>query len=36
MFLFLSLAIVKRFAELENLRVSNASPQNGAATFWRT
>jgi len=29
MFLFLSLAIVKRFAELENLRVSNASPQNG-------
>ncbi len=29
MFLFLSLAIVKRFAELENLRISNATPQNG-------
>jgi 4-hydroxybenzoate polyprenyltransferase len=28
-FLFLSLAIVKRFAELENLRASNASPKNG-------
>ncbi|MGO9339913.1 MAG: UbiA family prenyltransferase [Terracidiphilus sp.] len=29
MFLFLSLAIVKRFAELENLRASNAMPKNG-------
>jgi len=29
MFLFLSLAIVKRFAELENLRASNATPKNG-------
>jgi 4-hydroxybenzoate polyprenyltransferase len=29
MFLFLSLAIVKRFAELENLRASNAVPKNG-------
>ncbi len=29
MFLFLSLAIVKRFAELENLRAGNASPENG-------
>lgn len=29
MFLFLSLAIVKRFAELENLRVSNTAPRNG-------
>ncbi|MGA2536559.1 MAG: UbiA family prenyltransferase [Terracidiphilus sp.] len=29
MFLFLSLAIVKRFAELENLRVSNGVPRNG-------
>jgi 4-hydroxybenzoate polyprenyltransferase/phosphoserine phosphatase len=29
MFLFLSLAIVKRFAELENLRASNAAPNNG-------
>jgi 4-hydroxybenzoate polyprenyltransferase len=29
MFLFLSLAIVKRFAELENLRASNAKPKNG-------
>jgi len=29
MFLFLSLAIVKRFAELENLRVSNSAPRNG-------
>jgi 4-hydroxybenzoate polyprenyltransferase len=29
MFLFLSLAIVKRFAELENLRVNNAVPRNG-------
>jgi 4-hydroxybenzoate polyprenyltransferase len=29
MFLFLSLAIVKRFAELENLRVSNEVPRNG-------
>jgi 4-hydroxybenzoate polyprenyltransferase len=28
-FLFLSLAIVKRFAELENLRASGASPTNG-------
>jgi len=28
MFLFLSLAIVKRFAELENLRASNSSPRN--------
>jgi len=29
MFLFLSLAIVKRFAELENLRASNEAPNNG-------
>ena len=29
MFLFLSLAIVKRFAELENLRAANAAPNNG-------
>ena len=29
MFLFLSLAIVKRFAELENLRASNSVPKNG-------
>lgn len=29
MFLFLSLAIVKRFAELENLRLRNAVPRNG-------
>jgi 4-hydroxybenzoate polyprenyltransferase/phosphoserine phosphatase len=29
MFLFLSLAIVKRFAELENLRSSNSTPKNG-------
>ena len=29
MFLFLSLAIVKRFAELENLRASNSSARNG-------
>jgi 4-hydroxybenzoate polyprenyltransferase len=29
MFLFLSLAIVKRFAELENLRASNDLPKNG-------
>jgi 4-hydroxybenzoate polyprenyltransferase/phosphoserine phosphatase len=29
MFLFLSLAIAKRFAELENLRASNAVPRNG-------
>jgi 4-hydroxybenzoate polyprenyltransferase len=29
MFLFLSLAIVKRFAELENLRATNAVPKNG-------
>ena len=29
MFLFLSLAIVKRFAELENLRASSATPKNG-------
>ena len=29
MFLFLSLAIVKRFAELENLRASSATPNNG-------
>ena len=28
-FLFLSLAIVKRFAELENLRASGAQPKNG-------
>jgi 4-hydroxybenzoate polyprenyltransferase len=31
MFLFLSLAIVKRFAELENLRASNSTPKNGRA-----
>lgn len=29
MFMFLSLAIAKRFAELENLRASNAVPRNG-------
>jgi 4-hydroxybenzoate polyprenyltransferase/phosphoserine phosphatase len=29
MFLFLSLAIVKRFAELENLRAGNSTPRNG-------
>jgi len=29
MFLFLSLAIVKRFAELENLRASSSTPKNG-------
>lgn len=29
MFLFLSLAIAKRFAELENLRAANAVPKNG-------
>ncbi len=29
MFLFLSLAIVKRFAELENLRATNSVPKNG-------
>ena len=29
MFLFLSLAIAKRFAELENLRVTNSVPRNG-------
>jgi len=29
MFLFLSLAIVKRFAELENLRIRNEVPRNG-------
>jgi 4-hydroxybenzoate polyprenyltransferase/phosphoserine phosphatase len=29
MFLFLSLAIVKRFAELENLRAGNEVPRNG-------
>jgi 4-hydroxybenzoate polyprenyltransferase len=29
MFLFLSLAVVKRFAELENLRATNAVPNNG-------
>ena len=29
MFLFLSLAIVKRFAELENLRTSGSTPRNG-------
>ena len=29
LFLFLSLAIVKRFAELENLRTSNSMPKNG-------
>jgi 4-hydroxybenzoate polyprenyltransferase len=29
MFLFLSLAIAKRFAELENLRASNTAPANG-------
>jgi 4-hydroxybenzoate polyprenyltransferase/phosphoserine phosphatase len=29
MFLFLSLAIAKRFAELENLRAGNAVPKNG-------
>lgn len=29
MFLFLSLAMAKRFAELENLRPSNAAPKNG-------
>jgi len=29
MFLFLSLAMVKRFAELENLRASSSTPKNG-------
>jgi 4-hydroxybenzoate polyprenyltransferase len=29
LFLFLSLAIVKRFAELENLRTSGSTPKNG-------
>jgi 4-hydroxybenzoate polyprenyltransferase len=29
MFLFLSLALVKRFAELKNLRAANAMPANG-------
>jgi len=29
MFLFLSLAVVKRFAELENLRASSSTPKNG-------
>lgn len=29
MFLFLSLAIAKRFAEMENLRAANAVPKNG-------
>jgi 4-hydroxybenzoate polyprenyltransferase/phosphoserine phosphatase len=29
LFLFLSLAVVKRFAELENLRASNSAPRNG-------
>jgi len=29
LFLFLSLAIVKRFAELENLRATNSTPKNG-------
>ena len=29
LFLFLSLAIVKRFAELENLRATGATPKNG-------
>lgn len=29
LFLFLSLAIVKRFAELENLRASGSTPKNG-------
>jgi 4-hydroxybenzoate polyprenyltransferase/phosphoserine phosphatase len=29
LFLFLSLAMVKRFAELENLRATNAAPNNG-------
>lgn len=29
MFLFLSLAIAKRFTELENLRASNTTPRNG-------
>lgn len=29
MFLFLSLAIVKRFAELENLRATSTTPKNG-------
>ncbi len=33
MFLFLSLAIVKRFAELENLRASSATPKNGRGYF---
>jgi 4-hydroxybenzoate polyprenyltransferase len=32
-FLFLSLAIVKRFAELENLRAAAASPTNGRGYF---
>jgi 4-hydroxybenzoate polyprenyltransferase len=29
LFLFLSLAMVKRFAELENMRATNAAPNNG-------
>jgi 4-hydroxybenzoate polyprenyltransferase len=29
LFLFLSLALVKRFAELENMRATNAAPNNG-------
>jgi 4-hydroxybenzoate polyprenyltransferase len=33
MFLFLSLAIVKRFAELENLRAATTSPKNGRGYF---
>jgi len=32
-FLFFSLAIVKRFAELENLRASGAPPKNGRGYF---
>ena len=35
MFLFLSLAIVKRFAELENLRASNSTPNNGRGYMFR-
>jgi 4-hydroxybenzoate polyprenyltransferase/phosphoserine phosphatase len=33
MFLFLSLAFVKRFAELKNLRAANAMPANGRGYF---
>ncbi|MGA3045926.1 MAG: UbiA family prenyltransferase [Terracidiphilus sp.] len=33
MFLFLSLAVVKRFAELENLRAATATPKNGRGYF---